>query len=291
MRRGAFVVPFLLAMPLRAQTPVPDVAPITNLSASVRAAGMAGAAVALTGDAAVMFDNPAIIGPIRHLAVEIGYARLPDDRWYSSSALALRAGPVSVGGGLRYLRYPDADPLTDNLEWVAATSIRLRGVHLGASADYVSIEDSTGAVRRTLTQDLGVMVAFFDIAGLALSFENLGRTSLSGDRLMLPARTHLGFSLNLIDTYSNGRLVGLIETVWTDGEARRTILGLEAGVVLHGIGLVARIGHGAAPAGSGVGSTSYGGSLVLGRARVDYAYQHRSAIGRSVHLVGMHWTP
>lgn len=135
------------------------------------------------------------------------------------------------------------------------------------------------------------MVAFFDIAGLALSFENLGRTSLSGDRLALPARTHLGFSLNLIDTYSNGRLVGLIETVWTEGEPRRTILGLEGGAVLHGIGLVARLGHGAAPAGSGIGSTTYGGSVVLGRARIDYAYQNRSAIGRSVHLVGVHWTP
>ncbi|MEO8478951.1 MAG: hypothetical protein ABI542_04900 [Gemmatimonadota bacterium] len=291
MRCGAFVIPFLLAMPLHGQAPPPDVAAITNLSASVRAAGMAGAAVALTGDAAVVFDNPAIIGTIRHLAVEAGYARLPDNRWYTSSAMALRAGPVSVGGGLRYLRYPEAHPLTDNLEWVAAAAVRLRGVHVGASADYVSVEDSAGAIRRTLTEDVGVMVAFFDIAGLALSFENLGRTRLSGDRLPLPARTHLGFSLNLIDTYSNGRLVGLIETVWTAGAPRRTILGLEAGAVLHGIGVVARIGHGAAPAGSEIGSTSYGGSLVLGRARIDYAYQNRSAIGRSVHLVGVHWTP
>lgn len=281
----------VLALPLAAQLPRDGGAAITNLSASVRAAGMAGAAVALTGDAAVLFDNPAIIGPIRHLAVEAGTARLPDDRWYASGALALRAGPVSVGGGLRYLRFPDAHPLTDNLEWVAATSVRIRGVHLGASADYVSVEDSSGAVRRTLTQDLGMMVAFFDIAGLALSFENLGRTSLSGDRLDLPARTHLGFSLNLIDTYSNGRLVGLIETVWTQGEPRRTILGLEAGAVLHGVGVIGRIGHGAAPAGTGIGSTSYGASLVLGKARVDYAYQRRSAIGQSVHLVGLHWTP
>jgi hypothetical protein len=281
----------LLAPPLTAQTPEPPRPALQNLSASVRAAGMAGGSLALTGDAAVVFENPAIIGPIRRLAVEAAYARLPDERWYTSSAAALRTGPVSVGGGWRYLRYPDGSPVHDNLEWVAATSLRVRGVHLGVAADYVSVEDSAGTVTRTLTQDLGLMVAFFDISALALSFENLGRTSLTGPRLTLPSRTHLGFSLNLIDTYSNGRLLATIETIWTDGESRRTILGLEGGAVLHGIGLVARVGHGGQPAGSGVGKTSVGGSVVLGRARLDYAYQHRSAIGRTVHLMGVHWTP
>lgn len=289
--RRTLVALVLVACPARGQAPVPPAAAITNLPASIRAAGMAGIAVALTGDAAVVFENPAIIGPIRRVAVEAGYARLPDDRWYTTGAMALRAGPVSAGGGLRYLRFPETHPLTDILEWVAATSVRLRGVHVGISADYLSVEDSSGTIRRTLTQDLGVMVTFFDIAGLALSFENLGRTTVSGERLDIPARTHLGFSLNLIDTYSNGRLVGLIETVWTDGAPRRTILGLEAGAFVHGIGLVARIGHGAAPEGSGIGSTSYGGSVVLGTARIDYAYQRRSAIGENVHLVGLHWTP
>jgi hypothetical protein len=252
---------------------------------------MAGGSVALTGDAAVVFDNPAIIGPIRRLAIEAGYARLPDNRWYTSGAAALRAGPVSVGGGLRYLRFPDGGAVSDNLEWVAAAALRLRGVHLGVSTDYVSVEDSSGAVSRTLTEDVGVMVAFFDIAGAALSFENLGRTPLSGSRLELPSRTHLGLSFNLIDTYSNGRLLATWETIWTANEPRRTILGLEAGVFVHGVGLVGRIGHGAQPRASGVGKTSYGGSLVLGTARLDYAYQSRSAIGRSVHLIGVHWTP
>jgi len=286
------LVTLLAAAPvLVAQDAEPPRPALQDLSASVRAAGMAGGSLALTGDAAVVFDNPAIIGPIRRLAVEAAHARLPDDRWYVSTAAALRTGPVSVGGGWRYLRYPEASPIRDNLEWVAATSLRLRGVHLGLAADYVSVEDSSGTVSRTLTQDAGVMVAFFDIAALALAFENLGRTALSGPTLALPARTRLGFSFNLIDTYSNGRLLATVETIWTDGEARRTILGLEGGAVLHGIGLVARIGHGGQPAGSGVGKTSYGASLVLGDARVDYAYLHRSSVGRSVHLLGVHWTP
>ena len=97
--------------------------------------------------------------------------------------------------------------------------------------------------------------------------------------------------MNLIDTYSNGRLLGTVETVWTSGDRRRTIIGAEAGVVFRGVGLVGRIGVGGQPAASGVGRTSYGGSVVLSRARIDYAYQRRSAIGRSVHLIGLSWTP
>jgi len=69
------------------------------------------------------------------------------------------------------------------------------------------------------------------------------------------------------------------------------VMGLEAGLVFGEVGLVGRIGTGGQPAGSGVGKTSYGGSVVLSRARLDYAYQRRSAIGRSVHLFGARWTP
>ncbi len=293
IRRYAAALALLTAaVPLGAQQPAAGTTPtLQYLSASVRAAGMAGGSVALTGDAAVVFDNPAIIGPIRRLAVEASYARLPDRRGYASGAAALRTGPVSIGGGLRYLDFPDDHPLTDNLEWVAAASLRLRGVHLGVSTDYASVEDSSGTVSRALTEDAGVMVTFFDIASAALSFENLGRTSLSGSTLDLPSRTHLGFSFNLIDTYSNGRLLATWETVWTADQPRRTIVGLEAGVFVHGIGVVGRIGHGAQPPRSGVGKTSYGASLVLGTARLDYAYQRQSALGESIHLLGVHWTP
>jgi hypothetical protein len=245
----------------------------------------------MPGYAAGVFDNPANIGPIRVLSLEAAFARLPDRSTYTSGAAAVRAGAFNLGGGLRYLRFEGDRPVQDNLSWVAAGVYRLKGVALGTSAKYVSVEDSGGTVYRTLTSDAGITLAFFDIAALALSFQNLGRFSLSGERLELPASTHLGFSFNLIDTYSNGRLLATIETNWTDGAPRRTILGLESGFVIRGVGIVGRIGHGGQPVGSSVGKTSYGGSLVLSRARLDYAYQRRSAIGRSVHLVGARWTP
>lgn len=276
----------LVAPSLVAQQPV-----LSNLPGSVRAAGMAGSTIALTGDAAVVFVNPAIIGPIRRLAVEASYAHLPVGGWYGAATGALRSGGLSLGAGIRTLSRT-ANERSDELEWVAAVASHYHGVHFGVSTDYVSLEDSTGRVSRSLTQDAGVMVAFFDIAALALSFENLGRTPLGGARLSPPSRTRLGFSLNLIDTYSNGRLLATVETVWTGGGGRTTLLGVEGGVVVHGIGLVARIGRGA-PLGGGNGRTSWGGSLVVqgGRARIDFAHQGVSGDGSGMNLFGIHWTP
>lgn len=281
----------LAVWPASAQEPLPPRPALPDLPASVRSAGLAGIAVPLTGDAAVVFTNPAAIGPIRRLSVEGSYARLPDDRWYTTGAAALRVGRVSAGGGYRYLEFPDGGTVRGNLQWVAAAASRIAPFHVGVAAKYVSVEDSSGTIFRTLTEDASLTLAFFDIAAVALVFEHIGRTRLSGERLELPAATHLGFSLNLIDTYSNGRLLATFETIWTDGAARRTVVGLEGGVVFGGVGLVGRIGHGAQPAGSGAGKTAYGASMVLGRARIDYAYQPQTAIGRSVHLMGVHWTP
>jgi hypothetical protein len=275
---------------VRAQGEPPRPA-LPDLPASVRVAGLAGAGVAMPGYAAGVFDNPSNIGPIRVLSLEAAYARLPDQSRYLTGAAAVRAGAFNFGGGLRYLRFEGDRPVLDNLSWVGAAVYRLKGVALGGSAKYVSVEDSGGTVYRTLTSDAGVTLAFFDIAAVAVSFQNLGRYALSGEGLDLPASTHLGFSFNLIDTYSNGRLLATMESDWTSGAPRRTVMGLEAGLVFGGVGLVGRIGTGGQPAGSGVGKTSYGGSVVLSRARLDYAYQRRSAIGRSVHLFGARWTP
>jgi hypothetical protein len=63
--------------------------------------------------------------------------------------------------------------------------------------------------------------------------------------------------------------------------------------VFYGLGLVARAGSGPQPglAGNLLSNTTIGGSVLLGRARIDYAYQHRSIIGRNVHLFGGRWTP
>jgi hypothetical protein len=292
--RGILAAALLVSAtaPLVAQTAVvPPVPALSQLPASVRVAGLAGVGVAMPGYAAGIFDNPSLISPIRTLSLETAYARLPDDSWYTSSAAAVRTGDFNVGGGFRYLKYRDDGPVLDNLSWLGAGVWRFKGAALGGSAKYIALQDSSGTIYRTLTSDAGITLAFFDIAAVGLAFQNLGRYSVTGPGLSLPSSTHLGFSLNLIDTYSNGRLLATMETVWTHDERRRTLFGLEAGVVVHGLGVIGRIGTGAPPAHSTMGRTAVGGSLVLARARIDYAYQGQSAVGRAIHLVGLRWTP
>jgi hypothetical protein len=270
--------------------PVPS---ILSYPANVRSAGLAGAGVAMTGYAGSVFNNPSGLAPIRSLSLEASVAPLPDRSTYAMGAAAVRVGRYNLGGGYQYLRFPEGHPVSDNVTWVGTGVYRKGGIAFGTSAKYVSVEDSAGTTVRSATTDVGATVALFDIAALALAVHNLGDWAVSNGGLELPRSWHLGFSFNLLDTYSNGRLLATVEGVWTEGQRRRTVVGLEAGAVIRGVGLVARIGHGGQPgdvAGT-LSKTAYGGSVVIGRARVDYAYQDRTPFGRQVHLVGVRWTP
>ncbi len=277
--------------PLAAQSrPVPA---ILSFPANVRAAGLAGAGVAMTGYAGSVFNNPSGLAPIRALSLEMTLARLPDRSTYLMGAAAARVGRFNVGGGYQYLRFPTGGPVYDNFAGVGTGVYRRGGIAFGTSAKYVSVEDSGGVITRSATTDVGATVALFEIAALALSVHNLGDWNVSNGGLALPRSWHLGFSFNLLDSFSNGRLMTTIETVWTEDQRRRTVMGLEAGAVVKGLGLVARIGHGGQPgdvAGT-LSKTTYGGSIVAGEARFDYAYQKRSPLGNGVHLFGVRWTP
>jgi hypothetical protein len=270
--------------------PVPA---IIDYPANVRSAGLAGAGVAMTGYAGSVFNNPSALAPIRRLSLEASLARLPDRSTYTMGAAAVRVGDFNLGGGYRYLRFAKGGPSYDNLSWVGTGVYRRGGISLGTSAKYLSLEDSAGAISRSITSDVGATVALFDIAALALAVDNLGGGSISNGGLRLPRSWHLGFSFNLLDTYSNGRLLATVETVWAEQRRRRTVLGLEAGAVFAGVGVVARIGHGAQPGDFDrtLSKTAYGASVVLGQFRADYAYQERSVLGRDVHLFGIRWTP
>lgn len=291
MRAARVAGMVVLAVPLGGQAVPPPRPVLADVPASVRSAGLAGAATALPGYAAVVFDNPSAIGPIRILSIEGAYARGSDDLWYATAAAVARTGPVNIGGGYRYLRFDDGGAVQDNLLATFATTWRKGGAYLGAAGKYVSVEDSAGTVFRTLSQDVGVTFAFFEIAALGLSVQNLSPASLDGPTLDLPTTTHLGFSLNLIDSYSKGRLLLVTESVWTEGDDRRTVLGVEVGAVFGGVGVVGRLGTGRQSRVGDDDATTYGGSLVLSRARLDYAYQRRNAIARRVHSVGVRWTP
>lgn len=266
---------------------------ILGFPSSVQAAGLAGAGVALPGYAGALFVNPAGLAPIRVLSVEAGFSRTPDRSTYAMAAAASRLGRFNLGFGARYLRFPETSPTYDNTSWAGALVYRRGSIAFGASGKYLSVGERDGPITRSMTADLAVQVAFFDIAALALSFQNFGQVRISGDGMLLPDALHLGFSLNLLDTYSNGRLLATIESVWTEQDHGRTVVGLEAGAAVGGVGLVARVGSGRQPGLTGglLSNTTVGAGILLGRARIDYAYQKRSALGRDVHLAGIRWTP
>lgn len=264
---------------------------LLGVPASVRSAGLAGAGVAVIGYAGSVFNNPSGLATIRYFSVEAGASRLPDETTYLMGAGAFRVGPLDVGGGYQYLNFSDTSSVRDNILWVGALVFKRGFTAFGTSLKYVSVEDTAGTVSRTATGDLGLTLALFDIAALAVAVQNVFREPITGPALGLPPAAHLGFTLNFTDPQETWRLLGTIEGAWAEGQTGRTLVGVEAGVVVKGVGIVGRAGYGKPPAGFDATRGTFGGGLVLGRLRLDYAYQGRNAFGRNVHWVGGRWTP
>ncbi|MEP7325148.1 MAG: hypothetical protein ABI836_04295, partial [Gemmatimonadota bacterium] len=254
---------------LAQQSPRPPL--VLSLPGSVRQAGLAGAGTALIGDAGSVFSNPAGLAPIKYLSVEGGFSLYPDGTRQGSASAGLRLGPMHVGGGGSYLQFNDSASVRSNLMWVGTLGYRFGLISLGSSAKYVASEDSSGHVDRGFTQDIGVAMALFDISSIGFSVQNVGNHRLSEVSLTLPTTYRLGFMLNFTDPQTTARLLGTIETIWTRDEDRRTVLGFEAGLVVSGVGLVVRVGHGGQPPASGQSKWTYGGGVLLGRLRFDYA--------------------
>jgi hypothetical protein len=246
--------------------------------------------VANIGYAGTVFENPSGLAPIRTLSIEAALARPPGGATYGMAAAAARVGAFNVGGGSQYMRFASGGPIRDNVLTVGAVTWRRGGLAAGGGLKYLSIEDSSGTIDRTVVRDVGVTLALFDVAAMALSWQNYGASALEGPVIPIPGSFHLGFALNLIDTYTSGRLLALVETAWTRNEPRRTVLGLEGGAVISGLGLIARVGHGAQAPSTGYSKTAFGGGILLGAARIDYAYRGSASGGRPTHLFGVRWT-
>lgn len=264
---------------------------VLSLPASVRHAGMAGAGAALIGDAGSVFTNPAGLAPIKYLSIEGVFSTYPDGTRQGSGSAGLRIRQLHLGGGGSYLVFNDSATVRSNLMWVGTLGYRFGLFSIGASGKYVASEDSSGQVDRAVTQDLGLAIALFDLSAIGFSIQNIGNHQVSGSTIVLPTVYRLGFMLNFTDPQTTARLLGTIEAIWTEDEERRTLFGVEAGVVVAGIGLMARIGHGGQPPASGQSEWAYGGGVLLGRLRFDYAYQQRRGLGGEVHRVGVRWTP
>lgn len=270
---------------LRAQQPDPPL--VLLLPASVRSAGLAGAGVALLGDAGAVFRNPAGLATLRYASLEASYHSYPDNTFHATAALGTRLGPFNLGVGGNYLKFSDSSAVRDNLLWVGTGGVRRGIFSLGFSLKYVSTEDTTSRVNRATTSDLGLAIALFDISSIAFSVQNINNQRITGDRLTLPTRYRLGYMLNFVDPQTTARLLGTIEVIWTEGQERRTVGGIEAGAVVSGVGIVLRAGHGGQPLYTNQSEWSWGGGVVLGGIGIDYAFQKRTGLGGQVHRVGV----
>lgn len=261
------------------------------LPASVRFAGLGGAGVAVIGDAGSVFVNPAGLAAVRRVSFEGATQSYVGSATQAMGAGAVRVGQFDFGAGVNYLHFDDSAATRSNLLYTGTAVYRYGFIALGGSAKYASVTDSAGRVASAVTGDIGTTLAIFDILALAVSVQNVGQKVAAGGGLDLPTTTHLGVTFNFVDPQGTLRLRGVLETVWSERRARRTVLGGEAGVVLSGIGIVARFGFGGQPEGSGETEQSYGGSLVFHRFTLDYAYQRRTVLGRDVQRFGARWTP
>lgn len=263
---------------------------ILTLPVSVRAAGLGGAGVALSGDASSTFINPAGLATIRNIAIEGAGQLYPDGSVEGFAAAGLRLLQLNLGGGIHYIRFSDTSSVKDNLQWTASGVYRYGIFALGGTLKYVSLEDSASHTRRSATTDAGLGIHIFDLLTLAMAIKNIGSWRVNGGPLQLPVSKHVGFAFNFVDPQETARILGTMEVVWTDRADRRTVLGLEAGAVMGQVGLVGRIGYGAPPQGAGQKQVSLGGGLVLSRFDIDYAWQRRTKLGPDVHRLGLRFT-
>lgn len=276
------------AAPLQAQgAPAPL---ILTLPVSVRAAGLGGAGVALSGDASATFLNPAGLATIRNIAIEGAGQFYPDGSVEGFAAGGFRLLQLDLGGGIHYLRFSDTSSVKDNLQWTASGVYRFGIIAVGGTLKYVSLEDSAANTRRAATTDAGLGIHVFDLLTLGFAVQNVGSWRVTGGPLQLPVSKHAGFAFNFTDPQETWRLLGTMEVVWTDRASRRTVLGLEAGAVVGQVGVVGRIGYGAPPEGAGQKEASLGGGVVLSRFNIDYAWQRRTKLGREVHRLGLRFT-
>jgi len=269
---------------------------IASLPGSVRAAGLGGAGAALVGDAGAVFSNPAGIATIRHLSVEGAYQRFPGGTAVGSGALALRAGRLSWGFGAAALDTSGALVRATDLLGLSSLVFRASFIALGTSVKYV--RETLGATTADAwAGDVGVAIAIFDLMAFGASVQNLGGDLGGGARLT--RRSRAGLTMNYVDPQGAYRLLTTLEGQWPSGGAGAAFLiaGVEGGVVVHGTGIVARVGYAGHSTSTDAAPFSYGAGVELGRLHVDYAYRASEtgtgagSSGGGTHRFGLRWTP
>ena len=273
--------------------------------ATVRAAGLGGAGAALMGDAGAVFANPAGLALVRGLALEAGYHGAPFDAHQASGAMGIRIGQLNLGLGLQHFDYgsePELvpDPATGGVTGlptgasVAARELLASGTliyRLGllAFGGTVKTVDQRVADLRAhgLSGDVGVAIALFDLAALGFAVQNVSGNWDGESAMALPRLTRLGFTMNYVDPLETFRLMSTIELQWPQAAATRLIVGLEGGIVVQGVGVLARGTYGSRPADAALSRFTGGLSVTMGALTVDYAYTPTVLLGGGEQRIGL----
>jgi hypothetical protein len=277
--------------------------------ATVRAAGLGGAGAALIGDAGAVFTNPAGLALVHGLALEAGYHGAPFDAYQASGALAVRISQLDVGFGLQHFDYgsePEVapDPATGGVtglptgarvsarELLASGSLiyRLGLLAFGGTVKTVN-QYVAGLQARGVSGDLGIAIAFFDLAAFGFSVQNVSGNWERGSAMVLPRLTRLGFTMNYVDPQETFRLLSTIEVQWPEDAATRLILGVEGGVVVQGVGVLGRGAYGSRPADAALSRFTGGLSITIGTLTVDYAYTPTALLGGGEQRIGLRLHP
>lgn len=271
---------------------------VLSLPGSVRSAGLHGAGAALVGDAGSIFANPIGIATLRHIGLEGTYRRTRFNADARTVALGWRLSQFDVGLGLAYLS-GDSIPLVGLYRGSGGRPYEAMGIgslvyRLGVIAMGGSIREvrrSSGGVEdRGRSGDLGIALAVFDIMAIGFSMQNVGGNWRPQSALLMPRLTRSGFTMNYTDPQETYRLMTTLEAQWPQGGRSRWILGGEAGVVVYGVGLLARAAYQTRMTGTAEPSVTFGGSAALGRLQVDYAYAARDLVGAPAHRLGLRLT-
>lgn len=280
---------------------------VASLPGSTRSAALAGAGVALIGDAGAMFSNPAGIAAVHRLALEGSFEPYLAGTTYSAGAFTLRTGRLAWGVGGQVLDYGTEpiivpDPATGGRRGTATggtftatdmlgmTTIAYRRGLLaaGVAAKYARQQIGTWSAD-AWAGDAGLAIAIFDILAFGVSVQNLGGDF--GNGAHLPHRTRAGFTMNYVDPLGTMRLRTTIEGLWESGAPAQLLTGVEGGIVAGGVGVVGRVGYGTGSPTADASRWSFGGGLELRHLHLDYAYQHFALLGGGTHRVGIRWAP
>ncbi|MEE8571660.1 MAG: hypothetical protein V3T20_00215 [Gemmatimonadota bacterium] len=297
---GALAAVGTLSTPLTGQI-APDVAPYTlQVPGSIRGVGLNGAGVALVGDAGSVFSNPASLATIRHIALEGSYRPAPGEAHFLTGALGWRLRQFDIGVGGRYFDFgPDptqyfgssapAGSNTREVLGVGSLVYRYGMIAVGVSGKYARRSvDSTHV--RGFSADAGLAIAFFDIMALAFSVQNIAGNWREASTLVMPRLTRLGFTMNYVDPQETFRLLSTLEVQWPDGGSTRAVIGGEAGIVVSGIGVLARAGYGGGTPWLPDAGLTVGGTVQISAAKLDYAYRSKDILAESAHYFGIRLT-